>query len=670
MFYIAMITAAATTLLGLIVLEANRTRLINQAFAVMAGGLAAWIAGIYIAIYVAPTLFWGRFAIAASIVWIACLVLFAHIFPDRNRISWTTALYIFVVPAIFLGFSFSDLMVQKVWSEGGSIHGEFGSVRAIYVYFPPVYIFAAILMFFRKYRSMTGNLKLKMKYVLLGLVLTFIPVATTNIILPAFKIYDYNNLGPLCVIILVGLISYAIVRHQFLDIRVAVQLGLIYTVLSVLAIGVYLALVQVTIILVGEVGHLNIVASGAIATLFGIVSAPYIERCLRDVTDRVFFKGKYEYPDAVQDVSEMLHRQVELEEIIRKTREKLKTILKSSSVVLSLHPSHPHLSHPLQVTMNENGTELFVPISLDHTAIASLSLGKKLSGDPYTSEDTRLVQTVSYQIAIALERAQLYKRLGEARERHAKELEEKIAKTKDDMRNMQKAEREMIADLSHGLQTPLAVAKSNLELLAKEHPEAPHIPKAHGHIQRVADLVRDLTMLMRLETMKVKFKEEPVNLSKLVNATIDYFNPIAEREHISLHARVEKNVVMQGDVYHLRVLLLNLLSNARKYMGNSRTREISIELTTTKDGVSLTVSDTGMGIARKYLPHIFQRLYRVKEIEGSHIEGSGLGLSICKKIAEMHDADLHVRSEVAKGTAFTVTFKRMSTPETMTHATT
>ena len=206
----------------------------------------------------------------------------------------------------------------------------------------------------------------------------------------------------------------------------------------------------------------------------------------------------------------------------------------------------------------------------------------------------------------------------------------------------------------------LLLQKSNLELLAKEHPDTQNITVAQSRIQRVADLIRDLTLLMRLESMKLKFKEEPLNFSELVTETIDYFSPIAESEGIVLKSNIEKRIYIKGDTFHLRVLLLNLLSNARKYMGDSKTREIYIALRISGEEVSLSVRDTGMGIAEKNLSRIFTRLYRTKEVEHSNIEGFGLGLSICKKICEMHDARIDVKSENHKGTEFIINLKRIT----------
>jgi signal transduction histidine kinase len=165
-------------------------------------------------------------------------------------------------------------------------------------------------------------------------------------------------------------------------------------------------------------------------------------------------------------------------------------------------------------------------------------------------------------------------------------------------------------------------------------------------------MTTDFLELARLESGRSRLTREPVELSGLVFETLEVVRPQLEAEQLTLATDVDRGLPpLQGDRNRLKQLLLNLLTNAIKY--NQRGGRVEIRLRRQADEAILEVSDTGRGIPREALPHVFERFFRVPDQEG-RVGGTGLGLAIAKRIAESHRGQIGVSSEIGRGSTFTV----------------
>jgi signal transduction histidine kinase len=174
----------------------------------------------------------------------------------------------------------------------------------------------------------------------------------------------------------------------------------------------------------------------------------------------------------------------------------------------------------------------------------------------------------------------------------------------------------------------------------------------HDEAQRLNGMTTDFLELARLESGRTRFTREPVELSGLVYETLEVVRPQVEAEELTLATDVDRGLPpLQGDRNRLKQLLLNLLTNAVKY--NQRGGRVEIRLQRQADEAVLEVGDTGRGIPRDALPHVFERFFRVPDQEG-RVGGTGLGLAIAKRIAESHRGRIEVASEVGRGSTFTV----------------
>ena len=215
-----------------------------------------------------------------------------------------------------------------------------------------------------------------------------------------------------------------------------------------------------------------------------------------------------------------------------------------------------------------------------------------------------------------------------------------------------KAQRRFIADASHELKTPIAILRARWEQ-AIDDPKLPQEVRTQlirdvEELARLNKLVEDLLLLTRADEGKIRLAHEPVNMAELFSSLREDARTLgaAKAQHVTVEARDCGTVL--GDRGRLYQLFLNLVDNAVKYSPSGATVRVSCER---RDGALLvTVQDNGPGIPPNDLPHIFDRFYRVDKSRSRELGGSGLGLSICKWIAEAHGGHIEIKSTPGEGT--------------------
>jgi signal transduction histidine kinase len=645
MFWLGLLVSLSNLLLGLIILFARRNSHASKTFGIFTVSMAIWLLSIFITIYLSADLFWGRLAIAASIQGAAFLLLFTLIFPEEKLPSWPVRILIMGPAVFFTIISFTDLMVSGLKVVDNSIVGEFGPLRKLYGLYPPIYIFSSVFILVKKYLKLEGVQKIKLKYSLWGIILALIPAVITNGVLPAFKIYTFNGVGPLFITFVVVFTSYAIFRHQFLDIKIIIQGGIVYTISSAFVLGSYLAVVFILGVIFQEITHITYFISGYITAIIGIFGAPLIEGYFKKLTDRIFFKDKYNYSLAVKELSEILNKNLDEDKIISKATQKLKDIFKVKDAAIRFNVYPPKLEE------FSDSEQLLIPLTIDDKIVGSIFVGRKLSGDIYTREDANLLETFAYQAAVALSKAELYKKVFE----YSQKLEEKVKDRTSKIQDLQEQERQIMMDITHGLQTPLAILKGELEFLKrKDILKEEETLVFDRSIDNISKLVYGLMNLVKLETSKEDFKKDNFSLSETVKELVEYFEVLARESNVELISEIENDIYILGDEARIKELITNLVSNAFKYMDEKRDKKIIVGLAKHDGLVELKIEDTGIGISEDNLKNIFNRFYRVNNQNKSM--GFGLGLAISKKIVEKHNGSIEISSKLGEGTKFLVKF--------------
>jgi two-component system phosphate regulon sensor histidine kinase PhoR len=222
-----------------------------------------------------------------------------------------------------------------------------------------------------------------------------------------------------------------------------------------------------------------------------------------------------------------------------------------------------------------------------------------------------------------------------------------------EVRSLQTMRREMVGNISHEFRTPLAGIKAMVETLqdvAVDDKEVTRdfLSRIEVEVDRMTQLVAELTELSRIETGKAELELEPIDINSLVEEAIVQLKTQAERRNLSIEMSLGSIRAVPADKERLRQVMVNLIHNAIKF--NRPGGSIKISTESSEASVFVEVSDTGTGIARRDLPHIFERFYKADKSRAG--QGSGIGLAIAKHVVESHGGKITVRSEEGKGATF------------------
>jgi len=225
------------------------------------------------------------------------------------------------------------------------------------------------------------------------------------------------------------------------------------------------------------------------------------------------------------------------------------------------------------------------------------------------------------------------------------------------------------ANISHEFRTPLTLIKGPLEkLLSGEHRgDTKELYRMmHRNAARLLNLINQLLDLSKLESGRMALQTQPENIAEFLRAIVMSFLSMAERKRVKLnYIGTEELLIIYIDRDKLEKIVVNLLSNALKFTpeGGSVIVDCACPTAEGKQGipqsemsgfVEITVQDTGPGIPAEYLPHIFDRFYQIDSSHTRDQEGTGIGLALTKELVEIHHGEISVKSEIGKGSTFTV----------------
>ncbi len=236
--------------------------------------------------------------------------------------------------------------------------------------------------------------------------------------------------------------------------------------------------------------------------------------------------------------------------------------------------------------------------------------------------------------------------------RLARTFDEMIARLDDAFRR----QRSFTSDASHELRTPLTAIKGQAEVaLSKDRSPEEYkrvLATINGEVDRMIRLVGSLLTLARADAGQIPITREPVGLGTVVLDAVEQVRPAASSKTLNIGVQAGPDIRVVADEDLLLQLLLNLLDNAVKYTPPNGS--ITVAWALEGDSAELRVSDTGPGIAAEHLPRIFDRFYRVDSARSRADGGAGLGLSICRWIAEAHGGSIVAESEPGAGSTFIV----------------
>jgi len=304
----------------------------------------------------------------------------------------------------------------------------------------------------------------------------------------------------------------------------------------------------------------------------------------------------------------------------------------------------PRITRDYQRIIETEGlvTTLVVPIMLEGRLEGLLYVHRRTTR-PFTDRtETVLLQLAEYA-AIAIHNMRMLDH-----EHQMRAEAESASRMKD----------EFLATLSHELRSPLQPLLNWAYLLRSPNLDRASAERALDAIERstktLGQLIEDLLDVSRIVTGKLRLQARPVRLTGVVRAAIEAVEPAALAKGVTLDARLDPGLpAVLGDPDRLQQVLWNLLSNGVKF--TPRGGRVTVGLSGQRSGVMLTVADTGVGIKREFLPHVFERFRQAESSTNRSHGGLGLGLAIVRHLVELHGGSVAVESQgEGRGATFTV----------------
>ena len=236
--------------------------------------------------------------------------------------------------------------------------------------------------------------------------------------------------------------------------------------------------------------------------------------------------------------------------------------------------------------------------------------------------------------------------------REAKDLADTLNYASEELSRSDKMQKELLANISHDLRTPLTMISGYGEVMrdvpGENTPE--NIQIIIDESTRLSELVNDLLDLSKIQTESVKFEKTRVDLTDAIESTLVRYNKLMERDGFTIEFFSDGNAFVEADKIRMLQVIYNLTNNALNYSGEDKYVCVKQEVNDGK--VRISITDHGDGIAPEDIAMIWDRYYKVDRVHKRAVVGTGLGLSIVKGILEAHGATYGVESALGYGSTF------------------
>jgi signal transduction histidine kinase len=700
--------------LGLFVLAKKSPKAIKIIFFLFCLVVSVWLFGTFMMFRTTEdylAIFWDRFIYAGVVFVPALMHHFSLLFTKRK--NQRLLLYInYGLAFIFLFLSQTKYFVDGLFYYPWGVHTKaqfFHHLFLLSFFFFVFFLFYNIYTFYKTQASPLE--KTQSKYVLLafGLLIGIGAFAY----LPAYgiSIYPFSFIsGVLFTLVL----SYAILRHRFMDIRIAVKNTFIYlsSIIGSLTLTFLLWLILNNFTTIPEKEKIITIL------VFALVSFKPINQSVEKFSKKFLFYTIYNYQETIRSLSETLIKMIELDKIVDSLVDKIMDIMKlERGGVLLINQENGEKKYKIQKVIGfnqENGISLVkdsfltqyleklqkpllldelsllanetfsqeekenftrlqrqmkkieaalcLPLINNNQLIGIIVLGNKISNSAYTNEDLELLETLSNQMAVAIGNARLYKQVQDFN----KNLQEKVDdQTKDIKRQSQHLQElldvknDFLRVANHQLNTPLSVVRNALSMMADNtFTKEQAMPAIQNGFDRLNSVIGDFLKAYDLEGEKMTMKPEPVDIALMIEKLLPEKKNLQLAVERKLKLSIEKPKfkvpLVFCDPKQIINVISNLLDNAVFYT-NKGSVTVTYSMPNTNH-LLVSVIDTGAGISDEDKKSMFQKFVRGKGATQLHPDGSGLGLYIAKKIIEGNNGEINVISQgLNKGSVFSFT---------------
>ncbi|HTE22589.1 MAG TPA: ATP-binding protein [Candidatus Limnocylindria bacterium] len=710
--------AILSALLAYIVIANNRNRAINKVYFLLSLTAALWLWANALVLEgpltpdsAGVTLFVGRLITPSAVVLTYSMMLFIVLFANRS-VAWGTRRLIYLAllgaPIILLSFTKLNLSLAPDKSlRLGALYIPFVGVILTYL------SLALYVLFFRVHTKKDKTYSTQVRYLRNAFLISVIPAASFGAILPLFTTSEVSNLGPISSTIFLLYAAWLIIRHRLFDIRPVVAKVIAYTLLltTVLSLfGFFTFFVASQFNIKNEFVARQLIPFG-LATFIAFLLQP-TKKFFDKLTNRLFYQDAYDSQIFLDELNKAIVSSIEIDQLLTGVWQVVERHLKARYVAFNIPGSASLAQHIVesdsdfisrlvveelrsdivdlpqrtifvdnlvdaegqatlykQFVRNRVSVIVKMKVSLkgeDEQKMGVLLLGDKKSGNPYNSQDIKILEIIANELVIAIQNALRFEEIQKFNITLQEEVERataQLTRTNEKLRALDETKDDFISMASHQLRTPLTSVKGYLSMVlegdvGKLSPrQAKLLDQAFVSSQRMVYLIADLLNVSRLRTGKFVIEAKPTNLAEVIEGEVEQLVETAAARGLKLtYKKPAQFPDLMLDETKIRQVIMNFVDNAIYYTRDGG--HITVSLSETPQSIQFNVIDDGIGVPKHEQHHLFTKFYRAGNARKARPDGTGLGLFMAKKVVIAQGGSILFRSTEGKGSTFGFTFAK------------
>jgi signal transduction histidine kinase len=527
--------------------------------------------------------------------------------------------------------------------------------------------------------------KTQYKYMLSAFILS-LAIASTNFLSNlGLSVYP---LGALSSIFFVGIVMYAIIRHELLDIRIIIKQTLLFSILTFFITAIYAVMLGGSYLFFSDHYRVQAFLPG-VATLVAVIFLfqPVRER-VQKWLEKLFHREMYDYRSVVTELSGLVNREMDAGRLVSLLAQRLVALLNVRSAGGFIYnagadayectrmETHPAVTpqppdHPQTITISKEDDlityftkyramagaavgqgrhrvvnaarhpeppALAVPFFYQDELTGFLVLGPRISDLPFSPTDLELLSTIANQAAVVLHTIYLFYEMEKVRGHLY--AQDKMA-----------ALGALAFGIAHEIKNPLTPIRTFTQLLARKsfltEREQDMGQRVLAEFQRVDTMLNSLLIYGRAAEIHLV----PVHVPQIIDDTLMLYGDVVRGQGIRIITNCDQTLpAIQADIHQLRQVFMNIIGNAMEAMPRGGTLTVAAKHLTTEQKMVISFADTGCGIPPENHDKVFKTLFTTKP------HGTGLGLAICRQIIKEHNGAIWLTSGPGKGTTFYISF--------------
>lgn len=549
--------------------------------------------------------------------------------------------------------------------------------------------------------SAHGRERAQIFFVTTGLAISVIALTMTLVVAP--RLYDISTpaitrLGLYSTLFFAIFSSYALVRHQFLDIRQTAARSVAYILsvgaLACLYVGVVFIVIRLS--LGGQAVNQAQLGVFTVAAIGLALSYSRLRYIFDWITDAIFYRRGYSSHEVIEQVGDVTASTVDVQRVVHRVMGIVEDALKPTFIAVVTSPhgadkmthlfSRQRLSGhyrelpPREQVVNDiiflhqlSEKDRLVPYLRDrkinallkletsHQLLGYMVIGNRQSGGYYNLRDSQLLSTIGDELALAMENSlrfqeiQAFNKTLQAKVLHATQ---ELRQTNRKLRKIDATKDEFISMTSHQLRTPLTSIKGYISMMLEgdlgslKPAQRRALEEAYSSSQRMVYLIADFLNLSRLQTGRFELEYTDVSLADLISEEIAQLQASARSRGVKVRYLPHRNFpLMRLDENKIRQVMMNFIDNAI-YYAKPEGGTVTVELADHPHHVSFRVVDNGIGVPDNERDQLFGKFFRAANAKKARPDGTGIGLFMAKKVIDAHGGKIIFETKYGEGSVF------------------